>query len=585
MSGTTGLSQTISYLLGNEFQDGQSAGSITPRYIRDIVATIKIRTPVYRVTDPEFGAIGDGSSHPLSSVTSFQGKSTSGWSLTQWQTIFSFATATSNELDWCAHQLAINTAHANAAGGTVHSPAGLYRMSGTLTFPETDTVDSSTMPQGVNWIGDGSSVSVMYWSADLGTGAFAVTCTNRLNTTTGSVGIWQDLGFIGPGTTFTLGVKPCNMHGLGWAEYRKCKRITISRFNGGICVNSGGQTHLDEVEISNCYYGMYCDAPNATPDGGDMVFTRLAINSCTLACIGVANSTQIIESIFMKCGFFASPIGIYKETGGSENNILLDCIFVSAQFEQIGNAIITDGLASGAHVATLNGTNRFDSLEYIPNSSFSYGSLPVTGLFCLYQTFGPLIIENPSIIGNWTFTGTTNGIFEIDFPSAGIILRGDLDTLFANLVSAGKPIGKGNWNSGIFRLENTGANSWEGRVFPANGAPAISVGSVLALDASGNSTVGLSSGNTTEQIAGICVLTNAGVSGGPVGVAQKGYIPVVNSGSTAITNGSWARAGASGLAVASTGLFQTSSKNLGVWGNAAGTGSAHTGSLFLQGIT
>ena len=54
-----------------------------------------------------FGAIGDGASHPLSSVTSYLGIPTSNWTLTQWQAVFPFATALSNELNWCAFSAAV----------------------------------------------------------------------------------------------------------------------------------------------------------------------------------------------------------------------------------------------------------------------------------------------------------------------------------------------------------------------------------------------------------------------------------------------------------------------------------------------
>ncbi|QPB08627.1 pectin lyase activity [Burkholderia phage Mica] len=62
------------------------------------------------VSVSDFGAIGDGSSHPLSGVASLFGMSTSGWTLAQWQTIYPHAQALTDELDWCALQAAVNSA-------------------------------------------------------------------------------------------------------------------------------------------------------------------------------------------------------------------------------------------------------------------------------------------------------------------------------------------------------------------------------------------------------------------------------------------------------------------------------------------
>jgi len=45
-----------------------------------------------------YGALGGGGTHRLSSVTTYLGVSTKSYSLAQWQTIFPSATALSNEL-------------------------------------------------------------------------------------------------------------------------------------------------------------------------------------------------------------------------------------------------------------------------------------------------------------------------------------------------------------------------------------------------------------------------------------------------------------------------------------------------------
>ena len=74
----------------------------------------------------DFGAIGDGASHPLSGVTSLGANNTTGWSLAQWQAIYPCATSLTNELDWCA--LTTGSASCIAAAQALVVPAGSYQI-------------------------------------------------------------------------------------------------------------------------------------------------------------------------------------------------------------------------------------------------------------------------------------------------------------------------------------------------------------------------------------------------------------------------------------------------------------------------
>jgi hypothetical protein len=79
------------------------------------------------VSIKDYGAIGDGNSHPLSSIVTFSAQPTSGWTLDQWQAIFPFATALSNEIDGLAIQAAANT------GKAIRVPSGSYLCSLSIT--------------------------------------------------------------------------------------------------------------------------------------------------------------------------------------------------------------------------------------------------------------------------------------------------------------------------------------------------------------------------------------------------------------------------------------------------------------------
>ena len=61
-----------------------------------------------------WGYIGDGSSHVLSTVNSFNGQNSTGWTLVQWQAVLPSATSLTNEIDG----VAINSYIASIAGGT-----------------------------------------------------------------------------------------------------------------------------------------------------------------------------------------------------------------------------------------------------------------------------------------------------------------------------------------------------------------------------------------------------------------------------------------------------------------------------------
>ena len=115
-------SSTGSSLIGYQYTDGST------------IRTIQNKLKDY-VTVKDFGAIGDGSSHPLSSVTSYNSQNTTGWTLTQWQTIYPKATALTQEIDYLAHQLALDTYN------LIFAPPGTYLFGqDTLTLPSRDGV-------------------------------------------------------------------------------------------------------------------------------------------------------------------------------------------------------------------------------------------------------------------------------------------------------------------------------------------------------------------------------------------------------------------------------------------------------------
>lgn len=101
----------------------QPASGSLPPFLGTVPRTLNQKLSDW-VNAKDFGVIGTGVSTPLSGVTSYGLYNTSGWTLPQWQAVFPFATALTNQMDWCALQMAINAAI--AGGKKLFIPAGTY---------------------------------------------------------------------------------------------------------------------------------------------------------------------------------------------------------------------------------------------------------------------------------------------------------------------------------------------------------------------------------------------------------------------------------------------------------------------------
>lgn len=662
----TGVPTTQANLI-TQFPTAIGAGRFGAQAIQNLIASVPNFATQYNAKN--YGAVGNGSSNPASSVYGSLGALQAVYGTT----VGGVAIALTNELDWLAHQKIIDVLHA-ANGGEMFSPTGKYvysnsnspaDRSGILIFPETGTVDSGALPQGVNWTGEGFNVTLHTWPTDLGvfkaissitwsasvatvttsaphgltnpstqririsgttpagygnsgnwiiatvTGTstftyplevnpgaetvpgtylvatFAVTCTNRMGTNIGAVGYWREMSFYGPSIPGAAGTRPANMHGLGWAEYRLMNQVRVLGFDGGICLNAGGQTPFDTVYTDNCFYGFYFDGNNTFGDHGDQFMKNCSATNCRRAGIGIASDCHIISTVWKKAGMFTSPFGIFKELGSDPNVsdifALEDTTFEQAQFENLGNGLFSDGLAAGSHLALFSGEVKFRDVEWFYGGTWNDPALPSTCVFGLSSSFGSFIVDGIFNASGWTFANTLNGVFEIDNGGAQVQLKGDLATLFINMAGVA-PLATGFFHSFNIMLENTGNFPWQGVALSANGTFTHIIGSVLRISGSGR-TAELAQGTATEQVLGICTLTNAGVSGGVVCVAQHGFIETVSAGSNVIAVNDWCRAGSGGVAITSTGIAQTTSRNIGKWLFASGSAPNFVGQVWLQGLT
>lgn len=80
-----------------------------------------------------WGAVGDGLSRVLGSVTEFGGQNTTAWSLAQWQASLPAAVALTDELDWAAWQSALN--YAATLNAPVVAPRGTFMVNKPLVRP------------------------------------------------------------------------------------------------------------------------------------------------------------------------------------------------------------------------------------------------------------------------------------------------------------------------------------------------------------------------------------------------------------------------------------------------------------------
>ncbi len=116
-----------------------------------------LRTFAARAADAinsrDLGAVCDGSSHPISGLTTFNGAVTSSWTLAQWQSVYPFVTALTNEVD----QVAIVAAQGLALnkGVALHINPGPGKCRGNFS-----PVISPAPGQAVTVFGDGPATQL-----------------------------------------------------------------------------------------------------------------------------------------------------------------------------------------------------------------------------------------------------------------------------------------------------------------------------------------------------------------------------------------------------------------------------------------
>ena len=190
----------------------------------------------------DFGAIGDGTSHPLSGVSLLGSQVTSGWSLAQWQGFWPHVTSLTNELDWASIQASVN--YVNSLPSTPLKP-GIFVPAGRYLINSTIQLYNSISLQGV-------ARDIGYSTGFTHSSEFLASTTmgSMIDVSGGEIHI-SDLGLYGQNAA-TYGLYTSGTFGR-FAPGFTFARVALSSFTiSGVYLNNTGIAKMNNLQISNC---------------------------------------------------------------------------------------------------------------------------------------------------------------------------------------------------------------------------------------------------------------------------------------------------------------------------------------------
>ena len=238
---------------------------------------------------------------------------------------------------------ALAAASASTTGGVVKFGPRSYALADWAPVLPTGTAKV------IDLEGSGVLSTILNFTTDRGVGTWAIRAD-----ATGSAQCWSkisDMRIIGPSASTTLGVSPSDMRGIRQGRRMNLERLTISGFHSGVQV-IGDHTRARDVNISNCYYGMYF----AQMAGffGDNHIENCDLAGTQYASIGIANDA--LASINMIGGHLGvGPHCIRTEAGSSAALSLGGATFLRVSFELAGNSWISSS----------DKTMRIDGVDFI----------------------------------------------------------------------------------------------------------------------------------------------------------------------------------------------------------------------------
>lgn len=478
-----------------------------------------------------YGAIGDGTSHPLSSVASLRSVTTTGWTLVQWQALFPLATALTQEVDFLAWQAAI--AAAAITGGTIVGGSHRYIMTQTGATIDTLVIppcNSGGTPQ-VNIVGVGSFSTYLVWNRDLGTGKFAICCGDVTGTPGNGLGrygnafegTFANFQIVGPASDPSYGTLGSNMSGMAWGAKRNMESVRATKFYAGFDI-VGDHSTLSNCSADGCHYGWYFSNPSSALFG-DIIFINCTAGLAGWAALAIHGSASIACE-FHTCFFGTSPYGIFMEAGSIANSTaLLGCLFDRCMFEFCGNACIWDDYIVGTPV---NNRQILDVVFRMCNWSMSatykmtFGGRTAPSMFHLGTVLG---MRFDGVLNAFGMVPGTVSVFDAYLMSC-FHFAGSIGVVWTNCVTATLPF----MTSANFTVynENTfddlDSPRTSGTIEMVNGSNGITAGNLVQfhLDSIYQAAV------NDLFVAGVAVMTPIA---GPTGLI---FVPIQKTGRAAV---------------------------------------------------
>lgn len=512
-------------------------------------------SPEYNVL--AFGAIGDGTTHPLSSVYG---------TLTAAQVAYPSALALTEEIDYNAFRRAKEVATANGRGGTIVVPAGVFMMNnasnqGNFQLPAC-ALTGGTGTQ-INIRGAGAMATQLKWPSDYGTtgSLFAMSCGDQASSfaTPGTgryangqtfFGFLEGFSMIGPNLTIVKGTVNANLAGLAWGARRFMRDVHIMGFYANISI-VGDWTSFENCVFENAFYPMYFPQRSASLYG-DLIFTKCSWGNAARADIGIA-TLGYMGAKFDGCFIGSAPYAFLNEvtpgqTPDSSTHVT-STQFEKCLFENLGNSFIGDDNGSVAAGGTGVRNFRWQQVDF--NScywSWNSGQRDTT-----QSRNGDYAIVAASLktVRNSGFTNFVPGdvgMFQID-ALLGWEEYSDLTGLFSAL-QGGK----------LFADASVGVNGVT--TFRWRDAPTSDRGSIWRTSATvtqydvmetNNTNRAVQSTNSTLPVIGTAKHSTA-VANAYLMVCHGGHRPIVNAQETPPSANTWIKKGSTaGKAMAATG--------------------------------
>lgn len=248
----------------------------------------------------------------------------------------------------------------DVASPTCVLPPGTIRSSGPLVFPRTMSV-----------VGEGT---VLQFPTDLGAGQYALApvASFAMN--------YSGLRIVGPATGTTTGVSPAAMSGILIPSQCFVRNVAVSGFHAGVECIGDHMTFADFDFRGNGYAVNFADfhPPQQTSTGGDILFERGLLTSCTLASVGLADTNCVLGARFRTVHFGYAPYGIKRyATGNTTGNLPRDFAFdyavlESCPFESCGHAAIYDEAGGALWSMTLD----IGGAVNVPDPNFAVSGEP-----------------------------------------------------------------------------------------------------------------------------------------------------------------------------------------------------------------